>query len=189
MIKLTYLTTCVLILFGCSSEVSREKRPLVNAVNEKVHDIDANHRVSIREDDFHQGDSIYKIRGYFMDKELLKLVGVLHTSHIDRDDYFYFQDMAPIFSGHVVVSKDDNIASEYKYYYGEDGYVDEALFWEDHYTPGKRFPIEHFSEFQPDRDSLRASEEERLFFFLSKLDLEGFEILHLNENLDANVER
>ncbi len=189
MIKPTYLTIFALIVMSCSSEVSREKRPLVDAVDNKVRDIDANHRVSIREDDFHQGDSIYKIRGYFMDETLLKLVGVLHTSHIDRDDYFYFDEHVPIFSGHVVVSKDDNIASEYKYYYGADGFVDEALYWEDHYTPGKRFPVEHFNEFEPDRDSLRQAEEERLLFFLTKLEMEGFEIRHLNENLDANVKR
>lgn len=189
MAKLTHLILLSLVIYSCSSEVSKEKRPLVEAINVKVRDIDANHRVSILEDDFHAGDSIYKIRGYFMDDQLLKLVGVLHTPHVDRDDYFYFERHAPIFSGHVVVSKDDNIASEYKYYYGDDGYVDEALFWEDHYTPGKRFPMEHFSEFNPDKDSLRESEEERLTFFLSKLDLEGFEIRHLNENLDANVKR
>ena len=190
MTKLTYLILLsVGFLYACSSEVSKEKRPMVESINTKVRDIDANHRVSIIEDDFHQGDSIYKIRGYFMDDRLLKLVGVLHTAHVDRDDYFYFENHSPIFSGHVVVSKDDNIASEYKYYYGSDGFVDEALFWEDHYVPGKRFPIEHFSEFAPDKDSLRESEEERLFFFLSKLDMEGFEIRHLNENLDANVKR
>lgn len=185
MAKLTYLFIIITVITACS-EVSREKRPLVNKINSKVHDIDANHRVSIKEDDFHVGDSIYKIRGYFMDDILLKLVGVLHTSHLDRDDYFYFENHAPIFSGHLVVKRDDNLASEYKYYYGSDGYVDEALYWEDHYTPGKRFPIEHFEEFEPDRDSLREEEESRLLFFLSKLDMEGFEIRHLNENLEAN---
>ena len=189
MTKLTYLFLFCLVIYACSNEVSKEKRPLVDHINARVSDIDANHRVSIMEDDFHIGDSIYKIRGYFMDDKLLKLVGVLHTSHVDRDDYFYFDNHVPIFSGHVQVSKDDNIASEYKYYYGADGYVDEALFWEYHYTPGKRFPHEHFSEFEPDKDSLRASEEERLMFFLTKLDMEAFEIRHLNENLDANVKR
>lgn len=181
------LILAVISLFLCfCSEVSKEQRPFVEAVNKKVGDIDANHRVSIMEDDFHQGDSIYKIRGYFMDEHLLKLVGVLHTSHFDRDDYFYFEGNAPIFSGHLVVQRDDHMASEYKYYYGDGGYVKEALFWEDEYTPGRRFPIEHFNEFDPDKDSLRETEEERLLFFLSKLDLEGFEVRHLNENLQAN---
>ncbi|RED99748.1 hypothetical protein [Marinoscillum furvescens] len=183
------LAALILVFAACSSEVSKEKRPLVDAIQKKVRDIDANHRVSIREDDFHKGDSIYKIRGYFMDDELLKLVGVLHTPRIERDDYFYFDKHEPIFSGHLVVLRDDKLAAEYKYYYGEEGYVDEALFWEDHYQPGKHFPHEHFEEFEPDRDSLRKAEEERLQFFLTKLDLEGFEIRHLNENLEANTER
>ncbi|WP_421893044.1 hypothetical protein [Marinoscillum sp.] len=187
--KLIYLTVAVLVLVACEGQVSKEKRPLVKAINQKVGDIDANHRVRIVEDDFHSGDSVYKIRGYFMDESLLKLVGILHTSHVDRDDYFYFEKNAPIFSGHLVVEKDGQIASEYKYYYGADGIVDEALFWEDHYEVGKRFPHEHFEEFNPDKDSLRIAEEERLYFFLSNLDMEGFEIKHLNENLDANVRR
>lgn len=186
MTKLIYLFAFSLLVYSCSS-VSNEKKPLVEAINLKVRDINANHRVNIIEDDFHKGDSVYKIRGYFMEERLLKLVGILHTPHIDRDDYFYFEEHSPIYSGHVVVAKDNNIASEYKFYYGDDGYVDEALFWEDHYTPGKRFPMEHFSEFNPDKDSLRASEEDRLYFFLQKLDMEGFEIRHLNENLDANA--
>lgn len=189
MAKLTYLTLILLLVGFSCSEVSREKRPLVDAINQKVHDIDANHRVSIVEDDFHKGDSIYKIRGYFMDEQLLKLVGFLKTPHFDREDFFYFERHEPIFSGHLVVQKDKNIAAEYKYYYGADGFVDEALFWKDHYTPGKRFPIEHFSEFEPDKDSLREEEEGRLSFFLNKLDMEGFEIRHLNENLEANTDR
>lgn len=184
--RIIYLAVTSILLSYCSSEVSKEQRPLVNAVNKRIGDIDGNHRVSIMEDDFHQGDSIYKIRGYFMDEHLLKLVGVLHTSHFDRDDYFYFDKGVPIFSGHLVVQKDDHMASEYKYYYDHSGTVQEALFWEDHYTPGKRFPIEHFHEFNPDRDSLKETEEERLLFFLSKLNLEGFEVKHLNENLQAN---
>lgn len=171
------------------SDVSREKQPLVDSVNKKVNDIDANHRVRIVEDDFHASDTIYKIRGYFMDNHLLKLVGVLHTPHVDRDDYFYFEKNAPIFSGHLLVEKDSKLAAEYKYYYGENGMVDEALYWEDHYKKGERFPHEHFMEFQPDRDSLRRSEEDRLYFFLSKINMEGFEIKHLNENLEANSEK
>lgn len=187
--QLTYLTIIALLSGACTSDVSREKRPLVDGINHKVGDIDANHRVRIVEDDFHTGDSIYKIRGYFMDEHLLKLVGILHTSHVDRDDYFYFDKNVPIFSGHLMVQRDDQMASEFKYYYGESGYVEEALFWEDHYQVGKRFPHEHFEEFEPDKDSLRETEEDRLYFFLDKLDMEGFEIRHLNENLEANTKR
>ncbi|MFH6985074.1 hypothetical protein [Marinoscillum luteum] len=186
--KLIYLTIVASVLVACDT-ISKEKRPLVASVNKKVGDIDANHRVRIIEDDFHSGDSIYKIRGYFMDESLLKLVGILHTSHVDRDDYFYFENNTPIFSGHLVVEKDGQMAYEYKYYYGPDGNVEEALFWEDHYEVGKRFPHEHFEEFGPDLDSLKDSEESRLYFFLSNLDMAGFEIKHLNENLDANVRR
>ena len=182
-------TIFIIVLFVDCSDISKEKAPLVAEVNRKVDNIDANHRVQIIEDDFHQGDSIYKVRGYFMEGILLKLVGVLYTSHIERDDYFYFENHAPIFSGHVVVSKDDMIASEYKFYYGKDGYVEEALFWQDQYERGKQFPHEHFSEFEPDKDSLRMAEESRLAFFFEKLDMEGFEIRHLNENKDANVVR
>lgn len=187
----TYLTLAVALIFlaACSSEISKEKQPLVDHVNKKVDDIDANHRVQIIEDDFHEGDSIYKIRGYFMDNFLLKLVGVLHTPHVERDDYFYFENNKPIFSGHVLVMRDDQIAAEYKYYYGNDGYVNEALYWEDHYEKGKQFPHEHFEEFEPNMDSLMTAERERLKFFLAKLNVEGFEIHHINENLGANVQR
>ncbi len=180
-----------LLAFFCisCSDISKEKQPLVNSTNLKIADIDANHRVTIVEDDFHLTDSVYKVRGYFMDNQILKLVGVLHTPHITRDDYFYFENNAPIFSGHLVVSKDDQMASEYKYYYGEDGYVAEALFWEDSYTVGKRFPHEHFEEFNPDIDSLHTWEEKRLRFFMKYLNLEGFEIMHLNENLEANTKK
>lgn len=181
------LSLAVVILAACTPDISKEKRPLVDAINKKVDNIDANHRVQIVEDDFHQGDSIYKVRGYFMDNYLLKLVGVLHTPHIERDDYFYFDNGKPIFSGHILVDRDDLAAAEYKYYYGADGSIREALFWEDHYQKGKQFPHEHFKEFEPNQDSLLATEKERLMFFLGKLDVEGFEVRHQNENLGANV--
>lgn len=176
-------------LFTMCEQVSKEKRPLVNAVTQKVRDIDANHRVRIIEEDFQYGDSIYKIRGYFMDEYLLKLVGVLRTPVIERDDYFYFENQEPIFSGHLVVSKADNFASEYKFYYGDSGYVEEALFWEDRYEPDRHFPHERFREFRPDADSLRDAEEKRLMFFMSKLKMEEFEFRHLNENLEANKDK
>lgn len=180
------LIASTLLPFSCN-EVSKEKRPLVNEINKKVGDIDANHRVQIIEDDFHQGDSIYKIRGYFMEGVLLKLVGVLYTPHVEREDFFYFDKKKPVFSGHLQVQKDKQIASEYKYYYDPATHrIDESLYWSDHYEKGKRFPHERFEEFQPNLDSLHTSEEERLNFFMEKLSLEGFEIRHLNENLDAN---
>ena len=121
-----------------------------------------------------------------MEDQMIKLVGVLHTPHYDRDDYFYFEDHHPIFSGHLMVYKDDRLAKEVKYYYAKDGQIPEALYWQDHYKPGTRFPHEHFEEFNPDRDSLIMTEQERLAFFLNKLNMEGFEIKHLNENIQAN---
>lgn len=123
-----------------------------------------------------------------MDDRLLKLVGVLRTPHLERDDYFYFEKHKPIFSGHVVVMRDDQSAAEYKYYYGKDGRINESLYWEDLYETGKQFPHEHFEEFEPNIDSLMTTEKERLDFFLTKLDVEGFEIHHINENLGANLQ-
>lgn len=174
-----------LILASCGNEVRKEKRPMVERTNRKVNYIDSNHRVEIIEDDFHEGDSIYKIRAYSHDGLLLKLVAVMNTPHFEREDYFYFENNAPIFSGHLVNEKDDHLAAEYKYYYEGDE-ITEALYWEDHYEPGKRFPHERFAEFTPDQDSLMKSERERIDFLLGKIDMEGFEILHLNENLEAN---
>ncbi len=186
--KTYWLLFLSLFFIDCSSEISKEKRHEVDVINQKVHHIDLNRRVSIVEDDFHVGDSIYKIRGYFMDEMLQKVVAILHTPDYDRDDYFYFENHQPIFSGHLVVDKKNSTAAEYKYYYDGDGYVDEALFWEDHYEYGKQFPHEKFKEFYPDVDSLREEEETRLQFFLEKLEMEGFEIRHLNENLSANTQ-
>lgn len=174
-------------LAACATELSEEKRALVMSINQKVQDIDRNHRIRIVEDDFHEGDSIYKIRGYFMDDYLIKLVGVLHTPKIDRDDYFYFENHMPIFSGHLMVNRNEQLASEYKYYYATSGKVESALYWEDHYQRGKQFPHEKFVAYKPNQDSLKTAEESRLKFFLGKLDMEGFEIKHLNENLEANI--
>ncbi len=186
--KTYFLLLLIMIFIGCTSEISKEKQHEVEVINAKVHHIDLNRRVSIIEDDFHVGDSIYKIRGYFMDELLQKVVGILHTPSFDRDDYFYFENHQPIFSGHLVIDKNNSIAAEYKYYYNDQGFVDEALFWEDKYEYGKQFPHEKFQEFVPNKDSLRKEEETRLQFFLDKLDMEGFEIRHLNENLSANTQ-
>ena len=134
---------------------------------------------------FHAGDSIFKIRAYYTQENLVKIVSILRTSHIERDDYFYFDNNEPIFSGHLMNQRDDHEAAEFKYYYQE-GKVVESLFWEDTYVPGKKFPHERFREFEPDLDSLAETEKERLAFCLEKLDMEGVEIRHLNENLNAN---
>jgi hypothetical protein len=174
------------ILFSCSEQES-EKEKFIKHVQTKIGHIDANRRIRIVEDDFHKGDSIYKIRGYFMDDVLQKLIAIMHTNDFERDDYFYFENHHPLFSGHVVVSKSDRKAEEYKYYYENDGFVKYALYWSDTYRKGEQFPHEHFIDYDHDRDSIRQTDEERLQFFLSLLDLEGIEIKHLNENLEANT--
>jgi hypothetical protein len=173
-----------IIVCACGGEISAEKKPLVDAVNFKVRNIDRNHRVEIVEDDFSEGDSVYKIRAYYFDQYLVKLIGVMRTPHFEREDFFYFENHAPIFSGHLINERDDHLAAEYKYYYNGDK-IDEALFWEDHYTPGEKFPHEKFAEFSPDMDSLMTTEKERIKFLLTKIELEGFKIKHVNENLEA----
>ena len=175
----------LVLVLGCRNEVKKEFRPLVRSTNEKVNHIDSNHRVEILEDDIILGDSLIKIRGYSMDNKILKLVSVLNTPHIERDDYFYFEDDHVIFSGHLMNNKDDLLAAEYKYYYDKEKIV-ECLYWEDHYKRGKKFPHEHFNEFEPDMDSLLVSERERILFLMNKLRVEGFVVKHLNEHLDAN---
>ena len=175
----------LIFLFSCHSEISKSKQGLVSEVNKKVATIDHNHRVSIIDNDLVRGDSIYKVRGYYVEDDLIKLVGILRTPHFERDDYFYFEKNEPLFSGHMMNFKDDKLAEEFKYYY-KGPRIEEALFWEDHYVPGQRFPHEHFEEFEPNQDSLIATEKSRLKFFLSVLNKEGHEIKHLNENLGAN---
>lgn len=175
---------CTLILFGCRE--TKEMEAHIDSIHKKIEHIDSNRRIRIVEDDFHTGDSIFKIRGYFHDELLQKVVSVLHTNSFERNDYFYFENHNPIFSGHVMISKVNRTAEEYKYYYGHDGFVRHALFWEDHYSPGKQFPHEHFVTFDHDKDSIRSSEEDRLQYLMGLLDLEGVEIKHLNENLGAN---
>lgn len=182
------LIILALLTFSCGSEVKKENRPLVKAIDYKVKSIDHNHRISIVEDDFVQSDSSYKVRGYFNEGRLMKLVGIIKTPHFERDDYFYFENETPIFSGHMMNFRDDRLAEEFKYYYNE-GKIVESLFWEDHYKPGKRFPHETFKEFDPNMDSLMNEEKTRMAFFLSKLEKEGFEIKHINENLEANSSR
>lgn len=175
----------VLLFSACGSEVKKENRPLVKAIDHKVKTIDHNHRISIIEDDFVRADSSFKVRGYFNDERLIKLIGIIKTPHFERDDYFYFENDKPIFSGHMINFKDDRLAEEFKYYYKGPNIV-ESLFWKDNYQPGKRFPHETFREFEPDMDSLMNEEKTRMDFYLSKLDEEGFEIKHINEHLEAN---
>lgn len=180
----------ILTLWACSPEVKKENRKLVNSIDLKVKNIDHNHRISIVEDDFVKSDSAYKVRGYFNEGRLMKLVGIIKTSHFERDDYFYFENNKPIFSGHMINFRDERLAEEFKYYYNHEGTeIVESLFWEDHYQPGKRFPHETFKEFNPKIDSLMKEERNRMAFFMSKLNAEGFEIKHINENLEANSSR
>lgn len=184
------LILAIFLFNACSSEVSKEKQPLVKAIDHKVKSIDHNHRITIIEDDFVNADSLYKVRGYFSEGRLLKLVGIIKTPHFERDDYFYFENNTPIFSGHMINFMDDKLAEEFKYYYDpRTKTIEECLFWKDHYTPGKRFPHETFEEFEPNMDSLMSEEKNRMQFYLSHLNKEGFEIKHINENLEANSTR
>jgi len=185
--RLTYLLL-LFSLISCTSEVRKERRPLVNNINKIVSHIDANHRVRIMEDDYKNGDSLIKIRSYSMDGDMLKLVAVTNTTHYERDDYFYFHNGHVIFSGHMVNEKDELLAEEYKFYY-EGDHIGESLFWQDHYEKGKRFPHERFKEFEPNIDSLLKTERQRIVFLVNKLETEGFEIKHLNENIEANIIR
>lgn len=182
------LLIVVIYQYQTQSEVSKEFQPLVKSIDYKVKHIDQNHRISIIEDDFVQADSSYKVRGYFTGNRLIKLVGIIKTPHFERDDYFYFENNKPIFSGHMMNFRDDRLAEEFKYYY-QGGTVVESLFWKDHYQPGKRFPHETFEEFSPNMDSLMREENYRMSFYLTKLEKEGFEIKHINDNLEANSGR
>ncbi|MEM9895408.1 MAG: hypothetical protein AAF789_03490 [Bacteroidota bacterium] len=174
--------------FKGGSEVRKEFRPLVHAIDLKVKGIDHNHRVQIVEDDYVHEDSVFKIRGYYNHGKLIKLVGITKTKNYERDDYFYFEANEPIFSGHMINFRDTQFAEEFKYYYKQ-GKVVETLFWEDNYTPGERFPHETFEEFTPDMDSLMKEEKQRVAFFVDKLDSEGMEIKRVNDNLEANSSR
>jgi hypothetical protein len=183
--KIPVILLSIGLLMGCGNRISSENQALIDQTNRKITLIDQNHRVQIVEDDFHSGDSIFKIRGYFMDDELVKLVSVLNTPDMERDDYFYFDDNVTIFAGHLFNQRNKLHASEYKFYYNK-GQIVQAYFWEDDYKRGQRFPHENFEIFEPNMDSLNRSEKQRFEYFISKLEMEGFEILHLNENLDAN---
>lgn len=180
--KFSYILILVAFFLSCKPEVSKEFRPLVKAVDYDVRNIDHNHRVSIYEDDFVVGDSAFKVRAYYMEGILQKLVGITRTPHFERDDYFYFRGNKPIFSGHMMNFMDERLAEEFKYYY-RDGKIVECLFWEDHYEPGKRFPHENFEEFDPNIDSLMREDKKRLNFFKKVIEKEGFEIKHENDNL------
>jgi hypothetical protein len=177
----------VVAFFACNSRISDENQHLIDLTNEKMSHIDGNHRVSIVEDDFKDGDSLYKIRAYYYNEDIIKLVSVLRTPHYERDDYFYFENKAPIFSGHLMNLRDSHEAEEFKYYYDK-GRVVESLTWKSTYVPGKKFDHEAFHEFYPDIDSLMEKEKSRFSFLVTKLELEGIEIMHLNENLEANTQ-
>jgi len=183
--NLILMCAATILLYSCASEMDK----YVESVNSKAKEIDTNRRVEIVEDDYHHGDTIYKIRGYYSDNVLLKLVGITRTSHMERDDYFYFDHFGkPLFTGHLINKRDEHDAAEYKYYYKENNIV-ASMFWEDHYMPGKQFPHEHFEYFKPNIDSLFEMEASRLAFFKNKLEKEGFELHHGNDNLEANTDK
>lgn len=171
------------VVISCKPEIKKENQKLVESIDYKVKAIDHHHRITILEDDFVQGDSTYKIRAYMSEGRVQKLVGITRTPHFERDDYFYFENLRPIFSGHMINFVDDRIAEEFKYYYRGDKIV-ECLFWEDHYDPTKRFPHEHFEEFEPNIDSLMNEEKTRLAFFMSKLNEDGFAVKEENDNIN-----
>ena len=180
----------IVALSACGNEIQKKNRTLVASIDHKVKSIDHNHRVQIIEDDFVRADSAYKVRGYFNEGQLMKLIGIIKTPHFIRDDYFYFENDKPIYSGHMINFVDDRLAEEFKYYYNHQGdSIVESLFWKDHYKPGKRFPHETFKEFSPKFDSLMNEEKTRMNFYLSHITQEGFEVKHSNENLEANSSR
>ncbi len=180
--KSLFSLTIIAMLFACSPEIKKENQKLVESIDYKVKRIDHHHRITILEDDFVQGDSTYKVRAYMSEGLIQKLVGITRTPHFERDDYFYFENKKPIFSGHMINFVDEKLAEEFKYYY-RGKTIAECLFWKDHYEPGKRFPHEHFEEFEPDLDSLMNEEQTRLDFFLSKLNEEGFAVKEENDNI------
>lgn len=179
------LIVTALTIVGCHSEMSI-KGKLVESINTQVSRIDHNHRVQILEDDFVRNDSTFKIREYKTGGKRIKVVGIVSSTHFERDDYFYFdENEQPIFSGHMVNYKDDRLAQEYKYYFDE-GKIVRAYMWEDHYEPGKRFPHEVFKPFDPDLDSLMNEEKSRREYYIGLAESEGIEIKSENENLGAN---
>ncbi|MEQ9231047.1 MAG: hypothetical protein RIF46_10225 [Cyclobacteriaceae bacterium] len=181
---LSLLIVCILTLIGCHSDLSKTGK-LVESVNKKVSAIDQSHRLQIIDDDFVEGDTLFKIRGYYQDRQLLKLIGITKTTHFERDDYFYFEGGKQLFSGHMMNFRDDRIAEEFKYYF-ENGSIKKSLMWKDTYTPGKRFPHETFKSFSPNLDSLMKEEKQRVAYFSELLNKEGRELLEQRENLEAN---
>ena len=104
------ITFIVIFLSSCGNEIKKEYRGLVAGIDHKVKSIDHNHRIQIIEDDFVRSDSIYKVRGYFNEGRLLKLIGIIKTPHFERDDYFYFENSKPIYSGHIINFVDERLA-------------------------------------------------------------------------------
>ena len=152
-------------------------------LNRAVHHNDVRRRISIVEDDFKEGEVIYKIRGYFANNILIKIVAITRSTHSERDDYFYFdKDEKVFFTGHLVNDTDRHIAKEFKYYYENDE-IRLALHWEDEYDPAKPFPHESFELFQLNLDSLMKEENERISFFKEKINSEGFLLKAENPNL------
>lgn len=166
--------TVFFLVTSCEEKLDKSTQHKVDKINEKAHLLDIRRRISIIEDDFIHGDTTFKIRGYFLDEVLKKIVSITFNSKFERDDYFYFDSHNELmFSGHLTNYKGRHDAEEYKFYYDKDGLIG-AFKWQDHYDPHKPFPHEHFSVFHPNRDSLEKVEAERLTFFKDKIYSEGF---------------
>ena len=181
--KVLFGLTTLTFLFACSPEVKKENRKLVEAIDYKVKNIDHHHRIKIVEDDLVSEDSRHKVRGYMSEGRIQKWIGIIRTPPFERDDYFYVENEKPIFSEHMINFMDESLAEGFQYYYRGRTIV-ESLFWEDHYDPNKRFPHEHFEEFEPDIDSLMNQKQSGLNFYLSKFSKEGFELKDENTNLN-----
>ena len=174
---------CILVIVTACSSLTQEEQDLIERINRDVHHTDVRRRISIVEDDYKEGEDLYKIRGYFADEKLIKIVGITRSVHGERDDYFYFNDEGGVyFTGHLMNDKDHHMAKEFKYYYENDD-LKVALHWEDEYDPTKPFPHEHFEPFQLDWDSLLREENERIDFFKEKIYSEGFLLQRENPNL------
>lgn len=168
------LALIICLGYGCEEKLDSETQKKVDHINEKSHLLDIRRRISIMEDDFIHGDTTYKIRGYFLDGALKKIVSITFNTSFERDDYFYFNEHNKLmFSGHLTNYKGRHDAEEFKFYY-DDSELIGAFKWQDHYDPHKPFPHEHFSVFHPNKDSLEQVENERLNFFKDKIYSEGF---------------
>ena len=172
-----------LLLSMACSDLTDEQQALIDRINREVHHTDVRRRISIVEDDYKEGENLFKIRGYFAEDKLIKIVAITRSVHGERDDYFYFDNNDNVyFTGHLVNDRDHHTAKEFKYYYENDD-LKVALHWEDQYDPTKPFPHEHFEPFELNWDSLLTEENNRIAFFKEKIYSEGFTLQRENPNL------